>query len=190
MKMVEIECSYCHKNFKRDIYKYNRSLRWGKRSYCSQSCSTSQKNIEKNLLKEKIKPPEKLPSGIPIDEFSPFRKYMLSVRRRANAKRGRKVYDITLQDLKKQWEFQQGICPYTGWILHLPIRVGKWDQNKDHLLRASIDRLDSSRGYIKGNIQFISNMANLAKNNLSSIDLIIFCRAVSAHNKSLPENPA
>lgn len=49
--------------------------------------------------------------------------------------------------------------------------------------RASLDRIDSSIGYVKGNIQFISLIAQFAKNDFSDTEVINFCKAVA--NKSM-----
>jgi hypothetical protein len=45
--------------------------------------------------------------------------------------------------------------------------------------QASIDRTDSSQGYTPDNIQFVSLMANYAKNAFQEDQLIDFCRAVA-----------
>jgi hypothetical protein len=44
--------------------------------------------------------------------------------------------------------------------------------------RASLDRIDSSKGYVNGNIQFVSYMAQIAKNEFSDGELRSFCEAV------------
>jgi hypothetical protein len=43
---------------------------------------------------------------------------------------------------------------------------------------ASIDRIDSTRGYVKGNIQVISMLANSMKSSASPEDLITFSKSV------------
>jgi hypothetical protein len=48
---------------------------------------------------------------------------------------------------------------------------------------ASVDRIDSSKGYTKDNIQFVCFMANIAKNKFSCDELINFCNLVSEFNK-------
>ena len=58
--------------------------------------------------------------------------------------------------------------PITCPILGIPL---KWHTGKVEDDSYSIDRIDSSRGYVKDNIQFMSFKANRAKNNLNSAEL-------------------
>jgi hypothetical protein len=109
------------------------------------------------------------------DEFSPFRNCFKKTRR--HALRDGKDFDLTLQDLKNCWDAQDGICPYTGWKIKLPEHTGiKFPVSPDS---ASLDRFDNSKGYSRGNIQFISLIANYAKNQFSAQELIDFCKAVA-----------
>jgi len=83
--------------------------------------------------------------------------------------------NITLDDLLEQWTKQDGICPYTGAKLIHPIRI----KNEGLIYMASLDRVDSNIGYIKGNIQFISAAANLAKNNMIHKQMVEFCKLIA-----------
>lgn len=71
-------------------------------------------------------------------------------------------------------ERQKGICPYTGWILELPHHRNKIRNPKI----ASLDRIDSSKGYVIENLQFVSMMANFAKNNFTEDEMQYFCISV------------
>lgn len=63
------------------------------------------------------------------------------------------------------------ICP----ILEVPIIVGT---KGEYEYSPSIDRIDNSKGYIKGNVQIISKKANSMKNSATSTELITFCKNI------------
>lgn len=50
--------------------------------------------------------------------------------------------------------------------------------------RASLDRKDSSKGYTPDNIQFVSMMANYAKNRWNDKELFEFCSAVNSNRST------
>lgn len=115
------------------------------------------------------------------DQYTPFRRLLVTAKRdRGRQSRkslaARSPVTITLEDMKKQWEKQKGICPYTGWKLILKENSKR---GRTTPTQASLDRVDSSRGYVKGNIQFVSLMANYAKNCFDDDFLIYFCKCVS-----------
>lgn len=60
-------------------------------------------------------------------------------------------FSITLEDVEMNW-----ICP----ILHCPISVA---DNAKTRYSPSLDRLDSTKGYVPGNVWVISDLANTMK---------------------------
>jgi len=80
------------------------------------------------------------------------REFFTNVQR--NARRRNISFDITLTYLDKLWERQQGQCVYTG----LDLVIGE---------TASLDRVDSGQGYIRGNVQFVHKVANCMKWDLT-----------------------
>lgn len=58
---------------------------------------------------------------------------------------------------------------------------------KDKEFGASIDRIDNSKGYVKGNIQVISKKANRMKNNATQVELENFSRWMMTHRKDLDD---
>ena len=65
------------------------------------------------------------------------------------------------------------VCPLLGIKLELNLGEGKKKRHNS----PSLDRLDSTKGYIKGNVWIISDRANRMKNDATKEELIIF-----AHN--------
>lgn len=111
------------------------------------------------------------------DEYSPFRQHLRLARRRVKT-HGREC-NITLEYLKQLWEKQGGRCPYTGWKLYNLATTSDWENNILHPKTASLDRIDSCKGYVFGNVQFVSLMANYAKRDFLEADLLRFCAAVN-----------
>lgn len=76
------------------------------------------------------------------------------------------------------WEKQKGVCPYTG----IKLKLAEYKANhNDPIYTASLDRIDSNKGYIKGNVQFISTAINYMKNNMSNEDTIKLCKIIAKH---------
>lgn len=72
------------------------------------------------------------------------------------------------------------ICP----ILEVPIVLG---EKGNYEYTPSLDRIDNSKGYVKGNIQVISKKANTMKNSASIEELRCFCKNVLRYSLSSRE---
>lgn len=153
--LIEINCDHCDIKFEKPLTEYNRNLNLNRKNYCSRSCCGKSFNNINHLrqLENNINISDY--SNNKKDEYTGFRYYY------RNAKSRFKEFDLTLQDIKNQWELQNGICPYTGFELKLYNSKLK----NPYELRASLDRIDSSIGYIKENIEFISLPINYLKND-------------------------
>lgn len=174
---VTLVCLNCNKEFLRRKGEHNRNAKLGRPTYCSISCHA------KHTIDIRIPPDKRGTYDISqhaanhLDELSPFRYHMHMVRKRAKESTHKAIYDIDELFLKELWEKQNGICPYTGWKLISRTNVG--DRSKLQPQHASLDRIDSSKGYVRGNVQFIAFMANMAKNTFSKEQLIEFCKSVA-----------
>jgi hypothetical protein len=62
-------------------------------------------------------------------------------------------------------------CPYTG--LALQFNEGRPKKNS-----YSVDRIDNSKGYVKGNVEIISYMANVMKQNSTEEEQIRFAKEI------------
>lgn len=108
------------------------------------------------------------------DKYTPFRWFVSRAKYRK-----KHVTNITVEYLKELWETQGGICPFTGWGLILPYGSLGFKDGPDPR-NASVDRIDCSKGYIEGNVRFISVMANLARQRFTDGQVRQFCQAVVA----------
>lgn len=94
--------------------------------------------------------------------------------RNPNTKR-RKIFTVTKDHLYDQMVLQNGKCAYTGEKL-----IIDYDRK---LNTASLDRIDSSVGYIVGNIQWVEKNVNKAKYTLSDQDFRKICNQIWKHCK-------
>lgn len=99
-----------------------------------------------------------------------------------SAKRRCKEYnrfiDIDLDYLFYLWNKQNGKCALTGMDMTYKFYEGRVNSN------LSIDRIDSSKGYTKDNVQLVCMVANQMKNDLSLEEFINICANVINYNKT------
>ena len=182
----------CGKYFERRNAEANRSKKLGRRFFCSLRCygiSQGKNNFDgtdENVIKKNRASIVKY-CGNSRDEFTEFRYFMSKIRNRKRRKHCEiRKKPIDLQYLRDLWFSQGGKCPLTGWKLELPSSVSGWSKNetRDKSRRASLDRIDNSLWYERGNVRYISYMANIARGAMSDDELIEFCNSVSSNKKS------
>jgi len=86
---------------------------------------------------------------------------------------------LTLEDLINCWNRQRGICAISGLELTFTQSSGRTITN------ASIDRIDSHKGYEKDNVQLVCHLVNLMKSDKTTQELIYMCRQIVLHNNDM-----
>lgn len=165
MKTTKVKCAECGNTFEKRNADYNRTEKAGSRHFCSRSCSVICGNKEmspsrKNSCGKRIK----TYAGNRQDEYSPFKSYLSKWR--ASMIRHKNEINIDVKYLKHLWDVQCGKCPYTGLSMILPKNTNEYMKSRS-LKKASLDRIDSSKGYLKGNVEFVCYAINMAKNSFT-----------------------
>ena len=178
MKMTTLTCP-CGKTFPKPVKEVTRQLKRNpdRVFYCSSSCygrKTSRHHLGSHLGRGK---PQYLKPGNRLDEFSPFRYYMTKARNRKHET------NLDLPYLKALWEQQEGRCALSGVQMDIPRTTAAYNARGHDPLKPSLDRIDGSKGYLKGNVRFVTMVANFAKQDFSDEVLLEFCKAVVEHNQ-------
>ena len=84
------------------------------------------------------------------------------------------AWDLEAQDILDMYYSQDCKCALTGWSIG-------WAE-KGLTATASIDRIDSSEGYLKGNVQLLHKDVNMAKQQYSQEYFIEMCLDVALSN--------
>lgn len=77
------------------------------------------------------------------------------------------------------FEKQAGKCPVTGWEMILPDSTRKGWDGGNNPRNASLDRIDNDKGYVEGNVRFVSLIANMARQTFTDEQVVEFCKAVN-----------
>lgn len=170
-KLITINCDQCSNEFDKPVSEYNRNIAKDRKNYCSRSCSAKANN--KGVVRNPIPPSN---SDNRKDNFTKFRYYL------RNSLKRFKDNDLTLEYLKQLYEVQDGKCPYSGVELILSTYT---KIVKDPIYSASLDRIDSDKGYVQGNVQFVSMAVNYMKNCMSHEETITMCKIIANNYKHL-----
>jgi hypothetical protein len=95
---------------------------------------------------------------------------------KSSAKSRNLEYNLSDEYLNDLWEKQKEKCALSGEKLMIKAKgknIDPWQNN------ASLDRIDSAKGYIAGNVQWIHPIVNFMKNRFSQDTFIYFCKKIS-----------
>lgn len=174
MKKAEIrKCINCEKEFSVDMSKSRNTSR--QQLFCS-DCISSLTNWERKVIRmNKFPEIRNLYLQQKRNEF--LRNYIKQILARTEKRAKYKNIDFNLDESDI---IIPKICP----ILEVPLIIGTKD---NYEYSPSIDRIDNTKGYIKGNIQIISKKANSMKNSASQKELIKFCKNILRYSLTTTE---
>ena len=87
-------------------------------------------------------------------------------------------FNITPEYLEKLYEDQNHKCALSGISLELDITKTALKQNW------SLDRIDSNKGYIIGNVQWVDKRINMMKQSLNQDEFLYLCKEVTNNQKN------
>jgi len=106
-----------------------------------------------------------------------------NLRRAENRGKESQQIEVDLDYVYNVGASQDFFCALTGDKLEFTrggqMWLGKWCNP----MSCTIDRIDSNKGYIKGNIQLITWEANCLKQHMGNDLFIEFCKKVARYNK-------
>lgn len=153
----EHECPRCHNKFIRKN---------GSQHFCDK-CVSETTSFERRKIWEQIHP-EMWEKRKECKRSYLIKNYIKSkwLNAKHRAEREGLEFNIREEDIAVP-----DVCP----LLEIPLEIGtKYNYDSS----PSLDRIDGSKGYIKGNVWVISNKANTMKNNASSEELLTFCKNI------------
>ena len=169
MKSTSCICKNCGIGFSKPTNEYNRRIKFGRELFCSRSCAGKHNLRNFGNRINRVPPPPRFGAN-------PFKYYLRNCQRRDQH------CSITIDYLEQLWTTQNGRCPYTGVLLVLNTHA---NQSHDKRYTASLDRIDCNKGYIPGNVQFVSMPINYLKNTMSHEHTIEFLQIIAKNLSSL-----
>ena len=172
-KLGKCVCNNCGVEFEKPMSEITRNEKLGRPNFCSRSCvgKNNAKNLGDHLGNyKKIMGYKRFG-----DDFTKFRYHYRNIKNRKHD------VTISIDDLKRVWEIQQGVCFFSGVKLELSSYT---KINKNPLYAASLDRIDSSKGYSLDNIRWVSRAINWMKNDMSDDMVYEFLEII--RNKKTP----
>ena len=170
-------CSKCSKDLPLSAFNIGNSL-YGRRSFCRECEKAIQKTpeyVKRRREREVLRRQD--PAYVAyrnrkdkirrVSNEVSLKKYLLRSAKQRAAKKGL-AFDITIEDIE---------LPKTCPLLNIPLQTSLNSRTDNSY---SLDRLDSSKGYIKGNVWVISSRANTIKNNATLEELQVLTANLKA----------
>ena len=170
-KVRLMKCPICTKEFNIAESQYKYRIKAGRINfYCSLSCagktSENRKHIKKIGKPFTTSSPRYTALKTPQELLeSSMREFTRRFRSRSNNRQKLGESTVTIDHLVEIWNTQQGKCCFTGVKLSLPRDANYTIVTPNH--KASVDRIDNEKGYVNGNIRFVSHTVNNLRNSMS-----------------------
>ena len=115
--------------------------------------------------------------------FDGYMNKMYCMMRCNNQRRNKDLeFDITMNDIKELYKKQKGLCRFTEEKLtYLSYQTN--DKSNLNEYNLSVDRIDSSKGYTKDNIQLVGALINRMKGDLSDDEFLEIAAMVAEYRK-------
>lgn len=143
---------------------------------CRCSCGTEQEvdcyNLEKGISQRCYSCSMKNRTGENNTAWTGYKEIpgRFFYRLKKGAKNRQIVFDITIENVYESFVEAGGVCALTG----VPISIDEGT--------ASIDRVVSSKGYTKENIQWVHKDVNIMKNKFDQQYFVSMCKKVAEHH--------
>lgn len=178
---ITLTCTNCKHEFEKTVAEYKRRLNklpGNQNFFCGRGCSASHRNSHRlnngrHLIGYRFKPGDL--ARLTYDQNFTWYIHRLTTDNRRDLKyTGNR---IELQDiLLEQWNAQQHTCAITNVPLFLRVGASGKCPTDNMFYVASVDRIDNSLPYQRGNIQWVSTAINRARGNT---DLELFKQQLS-----------
>ena len=160
------QCNTCHIEKGLDEFSRAEIYSGGYRHICK-SCAALKAAYyySKNNERKRITPHS-------YSDISAERRKLLSKFKNICTKARNRKHEVTINMayLEGVYDSQKGLCRYSK--LPLSIETNRLDT-------ISLDRIDSSKGYIHGNVQFVCAAVNRMKQEFSEKDFLKFCTLIA-----------
>jgi hypothetical protein len=117
---------------------------------------------------------------IPLDYFSIIRRGAIGG---GKLNRKPKEFNITIEYIWELFLKQKRKCALSG--LEIGFEGTRLENKCKNTSRftASLDRIDSSLGYLVGNIQWVHKHINIMKNSFDTQTFLYYCKSITEYNK-------
>lgn len=92
-------------------------------------------------------------------------------------------FELSPEYLERIWKEQDGRCALSGTELNIQKSFSKKENRNKHT--ASLDRIDSNKGYVEGNVQWVLKDVNYMKLDMTQTKFISLCKQIAAYNANL-----
>jgi hypothetical protein len=173
-------CSKC--GLEKPLAQFNkdRTKRLGVSSQCKPCASqTASEYYTKNSEKIRSRITSYSHSYVPKyyrDRLSRLKNLLTKARLRT-----KKDFDpsLTPKDLDELWIDQEGQCALSG----LPLSI-----EANQSTTVSLDRIDSTKGYMRGNLQLVTAVVNRMKQEFSQEDFLQMCETITNYTQKTTRN--